>query len=106
MEGIYKRKSFPSKRLIYNKLTLYCAFYLNQMQPLLRSIRILFQKQLSLTVYLFSFNSKKGHLTRWPFVVVLNFSECYAKIPFRILEITRVFQFQHNLIVVEECSHL
>jgi hypothetical protein len=46
MEGIYKRKSYPSKRLIYNKLTLCCAFYLNQMQPLLRSIRILFQKQL------------------------------------------------------------
>jgi hypothetical protein len=28
MEGIYKRKSFPSKRLNYNKLTLECAFLL------------------------------------------------------------------------------
>lgn len=46
MEGIYKRKSFSSKRLNYNKLTFICAFYYNQMQPLLRSIRILFQKQL------------------------------------------------------------
>ena len=46
MEGIYKRKPHPCKRLNYNKLTFMCAFYLNQMQPLLRRIRILFQKQL------------------------------------------------------------
>ena len=47
MEGIYKRKSFPSKRLKYSNLTLACAFYFSEMQPLLRRIRILFQKQLS-----------------------------------------------------------
>ena len=60
MEGIYKRKSCPSKRLIYNKLTLCCAFYLNQMQPLLRSIRILFQKQLGFNSLLVFIQQQKG----------------------------------------------